>query len=260
MKNSTLSSIQTKQNNIFYCCCESLKGNAKLFLVFLLFMVSFSQGVSAQGTLVPACNLTGPLEACAASSAGDTSKDIIVTIDVARSGAPNLLNATTNLNFTYSFPSNSSGAFIRSYGNVIYTASSNSTQQTLVVCPGTGTPEFNLRLIVTNSSSSPNTFCECSKSVSVSKVAATITSSPILCAGRNSDLEVTGSFSDVGTYTYLLLPSGPAIGPTNLPASFSVAGSTTGIIYDVLVVSAEGCRTTVSTNVTEPAFNPVVLT
>ena len=250
MKNSTLTNLQKRRNNL-YCCGV---------LVFMLFMGFVSQKVSAQGTLVPACNLTGDLEACAASSAGDTSKDFNVTLNVARSGPPNLVNATTNSNFTYLFTTNTSGAFIRSYGNVIYTAGSNTTSQVLVVCPGTSIGAFVLKATCINTASSGTTSCECSKSVSVSKVAATITSSAILCAGTNSNLTVTGSLSDVGSYTYILLPSGPTIGPTNVPASFSVAGSTTGIPYDVLVISGEGCRTTVSTTVNAPPANPIILT
>jgi hypothetical protein len=169
MKNSTLLNLRR-----YNCCC---------CLLFLLFMGFFSQGISAQGSLVPACNLIGPLEACAVADPNDTSGDIVINVEVARSGAPNLANATTNLNFTYSFSSNSAGAFIRSFGNVIYNAGTNKTTQTLIVFPGSSTPEFNLQLDVVNTSSSPNTICECSKSVSVSRVAATASHTPITCAG-----------------------------------------------------------------------------
>lgn len=106
MKNSTLFNILTRQNDSFYCCCESLKRNAKFLLVFILFMGAFMQEVSAQGSLVPSCNIIGPLEACAVANPLDDSGDIIITVQVARSGAGVSLN--------YSFGSNSSGAFIRS--------------------------------------------------------------------------------------------------------------------------------------------------
>lgn len=208
MKNSTLFSNGTFKES-FYCCCEGLQRSFKFLLVLVLFMASFTQGVSAQGTLVPSCNLVGPLEACAVSDPSDTSGDIIINIEVARSGAPNLLNPTTNLNFVYSFPTNSSGAFIRTFGNVVYNAITNRTTQTLIVFPGSNTPEFNLQLNATNSSSFPNTICECSKSVSVSRVAATSSFLPIACYGQTSTLTVVGQFSDIQQYTYTLLPSGP---------------------------------------------------
>ena len=112
MKNSTLFSIETIFKDRFYCCLESLKGNFKFLLVFLLFMGSFTQGVSAQGTLVPACNLLGQLEACAVlDPVNDQSHDFTINIEVARSGAPNLgvnpltllSDGTYNNNFAYGF-------------------------------------------------------------------------------------------------------------------------------------------------------------
>lgn len=245
MKNLTLFNLN-KHNNSARCC-------GSLFL--LLFLGFFSQ-VSAQGSLVPACNLIGPLEACAVADPNDTSGDMVINVEVARSGTPNLLNATTNLNFTYSFSSNSTGAFIRSYGNVIYNSTLNKTTQTLIVFPGTTTPEFNLQLNVVNTTSSPNTICECSKSVSVSKVAATASHTPIACAGGTSTLTVTGAFSDIGVYSYTLLPSGP----TNSDGVFgALPGSESGITYTVAVQSAEECITTVSETITAPAANPILL-
>ena len=256
MKNLTLFSIETGFKNRFYCCMESLKANRKFLFIFLLFMGSFLQGISAQGTLVPACNLVGPLVACAVLDPSDTSGDIIINLEVARSGAPNLTDPQHNLNFVYSFPTNSSGAFIRSYGTVVYNPVTNRTTQALTVFPGTSTPEFNLQANVTNTSSVPSTICECSKSVSVSKVAATSSYSPISCYGQLSTLTVVGSFSNIGQYTYTLLPSGP----TNTTGVFpGLAGSEAGITYVVNVESAEGCTTTTSQTITQPAFNPVVL-
>ncbi len=245
MKNLTLFNLN-KHNNSARCCSS---------LFFLLFWGFFSQ-VSAQGSLVPACNLIGPLEACAVADPNDTSGDIVINVEVARSGTPNLLNTTTNLNFTYSFSSNSTGAFIRSYGNVVYNSTLNKTTQTLIVFPGTTTPEFNLQLNVVNTTSSPNTICECSKSVSVSKVAATASHTPITCAGGTSTLTVTGAFSDIGVYSYTLLPSGP----TNSNGIFgALPGSESGITYTVAVQSAEECITTVSETITAPAANPILL-
>ena len=256
MKNSTLFSIETNFKNRFYCCIESVKGNFKFLLVFVLFMGFFTQGVSAQGTLVPSCNLIGPLVACAVDNPSDTSADMVINIEVARSGAPNLLDAQHNLNFVYSFPSNSSGAFIRTYGNVVYNPVTNRTTQTLTVFPGTTTPEFNLQLNVTNNTSSPATVCECSKSVSVSKVAATSSHTTIACFGGTSTLTAVGQFSDIGQYTYTLLPGGPSNSTGIFP---NLPGSEAGITYIVNVESAEGCSTTTSQTITQPAFNPVVL-
>lgn len=245
MRNLTLFNLN-KHNNSTRCCSSLL----------LLVVLGFFSKASAQGTLVPACNLIGPLEACAVADSNDTSGDIIINVEVARSGTPNLLNATTNLNFTYSFSSNTAGAFIRTYGNVVYNSTLNKTTQTLVVFPGTTTPEFNLQLNVVNTSSSPNTICECSKSVSVSKVAATASHSPIACAGGTSTLTVVGAFSDIGSYTYTLLPSGP----TNSDGIFgTLPGSEAGITYTVAVQSAEECITTVSETITAPAANPILL-
>src|SRR6218665_270024 len=256
MEKSTLFSNGASFKDSFYCCCEGLQRNFKFLLVLVLFMASFSQGVSAQGTLVPSCNLIGPLEACAVQDPNDTSGDIIINIEVARSGAPNLLNPTTNLNFVYSFPSNSSGAFIRSYGNVVYNSVTNRTTQTLVVYPGNNTPEFNLQLNATNSSSTPNTICECSKSVSVSRVAATSSYLPIACSGQTTTLTAVGQYSDIQQYTYTLLPSGPS----NTNGVFTgLTGSVAGTTYIVNVESAEGCITTTQQTIYEPAYNPVVL-
>ncbi|MCF6130749.1 T9SS type A sorting domain-containing protein [Flavobacterium wongokense] len=265
MKNSTLFSVETRFKDRFYCCIESWKGNFKFLLVLMLFMGSFIQGVSAQGTLVPSCNLIGPLEACAVADANDTSGDILINIEVARSGVPvigvnpltGLTDGTFNTNFAYSFPSNSSGAFIRSYGPVTYNAFTNRTTQSLMVFPGSGTPEFNLQLNATNTTSSPSTVCECSKSVSISKVAVTSSYSPILCFGQTSTLTAVGQFSDIGQYTYTLLPSGP----TNTTGVFpGLAGSEAGITYTIVCESAEGCIATTSQTITQPAYNPVVLT
>ena len=246
MKNSTLFSNENRYKYSLYCCLEALK-NAKLFLVLILFMGLFMQGVSAQGTLTPACNLTGPLTACAVSNPSDTSGDITITATVARSGAGATL--------TYSFVSNSSGAIIRlPLAPQVYNAVTNVTTQTLQVYPGAGVPEFNLQLNVVNTQSSPNTICSCSKSVSISKVTADSSFSPIVCFGQLSTLQANGHFSDVGTYTYTL----PGF-PSNATGTFpGLAGSVGGITYTVTVESAEGCVTSTSQTITQPAPQPPV--
>jgi hypothetical protein len=256
MKNLNLFSVETRFKDRFYCCIESLKGNLKFLLVFVLFMGSFTQGVSAQGTLVPSCNLIGPLEACAVSSPLDTSGDIIINIEVARSGAPNLNAPNDNANFVYTFPTNTAGAFIRTFGNVVYNPVTNRTTQTLVVFPGSSTPEFNLQLNATNTTSVPSTICECSKSVSVSRVAVTSSYSPITCFGQMSTLTAVGQFSDINQYTYTLLPGGPSNTTGIFPG---LPGSEAGITYTINCESAEGCVITTSQTITQPAFNPVVL-
>ena len=247
MKNSTLLSNETITKNSFYCCFKNFKRNSNIFLVMILFMGSFIQGVSAQGTLTPACNLTGPLIACAVPNPTDTSGDITITATVARSGSGALL--------TYSFVSNSSGAIIRlPLAPQVYNAVTNVTTQTLQVYPGSGVPEFNIQLDVVNTQSIPNTICTCSKSVSISKVGATSSFSPILCFGQLSTLTAVGSFSDVGTYTYTL----PGF-PSNATGIFpGLPGSVGGITYTVTVESAEGCVTTTSQTITQPAPQPPV--
>ena len=241
MKNSTLLNAQTRHNK-FYCCC---------LLVFLLCTGFFSQRISAQGSLVPSCNLVGPLEACAVADPTDTSGDIIINVQVARSGA--------GVSLTYSFGSNSSGAFIRSMEPVIWSGfnpGTNISTQTLHVFPGTNVSEFNLVLNVVNNQSSPATVCSCSKSVSISKVAATSSYSPILCFGQTSTLTAVGSFSNANSYTYTLLPSGPSNSTGVFPG---LLGSVAGITYIVNVESAEGCTTTTSQTITQPAVKEITL-
>ena len=122
MKNLNLFSNETITKNSFYCCFKNFKRNSNIFLVMILFMGSFMQGVSAQGTLVPACNLTGVLVACAVANPADTSGDITITATVARSGSGALLS--------YSFSSNTSGAIIRlPLAPQVYNAGTNTTTQ-----------------------------------------------------------------------------------------------------------------------------------
>ena len=241
MKNSTLFRSKTRLNNALSCCC---------CVLFLLFLGLFSQQLSAQGTLVPSCNLLGPLEGCAVADPADTSGDILINVIVARSGEAVTLN--------YSFGSNSSGAFIRSSTPVVWSGfpGLNISTQTLTVFPGTNVSEFNLILNVVNNQSSPATICSCSKSVSISKVGATSSHTPILCFGQLSTLTAVGSLSDAGSYTYTLLPSGPS----NLTGIFpGLPGSEAGITYIVNVESAEFCSTTTSQTITQPAANPIIL-
>ena len=259
MKNSTLLSNETIIKNSFYCCFKNFKTNNNIFLVMILFMGSFMQGVFAQGTLVPACNIVGDLTACAVSDPSDTNNDFIITVTVARSGVPNLSTPTNNLNFTYQFLTNTAGAFIRSYGLVNYNAVSNVTTQDLTICPGTFIPEFNLQLTAINTSSSPNTTCICNKSVSVSKVAATSSFTPIQCFGGLSTLTVVGSLSSAGTYTYIL-PGFTAL-PTSPPgtATFLVPGSVgVGTSYTITIISAEDCSTTTTQTISQPPAVPIV--
>ena len=261
MKNSTLVSNETVNENSFYCCFKNFKRNSNIFLIMILFMGSFIQGVSAQGSLVPACNIVGDLTACAVSDPSNTANDFIITVTVARSGAPNLLTPTNNANFNYVFLTNTAAAFIRSYGPVIYNSTTNVTTQNLTICPGTSTPEFNLQLHAINTSSSPATSCVCNKSVSVSKVAATSTFTPIECFGGLSTLTVVGSLSSAGTYTYIL-PGFTAL-PTSAPgtATFLVPGSVgAGTTYTITVISAEDCTTTTSQTITQPTAVPIAFT
>ena len=256
MKISTTNCEQAQNGNIFCCLFEKIRTNAKFLLPLILFF-GLIQGVFAQGTLQPACNIGGPLEGCAKNPSSNTDGDMIIEIDVARSGINPIL--------TYFIDPvlNSSGAFIRSFGPEVYhgpldpvIALRNHTTQTLIVYPGGTGAGFNLQLDVENTESSPHTFSSCSKSVSVSELTADSSHTPILCFGGLSTLTAEGHLSDTGGYTYTLLPGGP----TNTTGIFpNLPGSVAGITYTVEVVSAENCVEYTSQTITQPADNPVVL-
>jgi len=130
--------------------CHTLSFFAKAFTALLFFVCIINFDIKAQSGH-PSCNISGPLEAIA------SGPDIIINVEIARStAAPNL---------TYTFKSNSSGAFIRTKGPVIYNAATNTAKQQLTVSPGTAGSEFNLKLTVVTANGSS----ECSKSVSVSQ-------------------------------------------------------------------------------------------
>ena len=256
MKISTTNCEQTQNGDPFCCLFEKIKNNTKFLLSLILFF-GLIQGVFAQGTLQPACNIGGPLEACAKTPSSNTTGDMTVDIDVARSGVGAILIYTIDPLL------NSSGAFIRSFGPQVYhgpldpvIALRNHTTQTLIVYPGGTGAGFNLRLNVENTESTPHTFCECSKSVSVSELTADSSHTPILCFGGLSTLTAEGHLSDTNGYTYTLLPSGP----TNTTGIFpNLPGSVAGITYTVEVVSAENCVEQTSQTITQPADNPVIL-
>ena len=256
MKISTTNCEQIQNGNIFCCLFEKFKNSSKFLLPLILFF-GLIQGVFAQGTLQPACNIGGPLEACAKTSTANTSGDMVIDIDVARSGVGAILTYTLNPLL------NSSGAFIRSVGPQVYhgpldpvISLRNHTTQTLIIFPGTTGSGFDLLLSVENTESSPHTFCTCSKSVSVSQLTADSSYTPILCYGDLSTLTAEGHLSDQNAYTYKLLPSGP----TNATGVFpNLPGSVAGITYTVEVESAEGCVEYTSQTITQPADNPVIL-
>ena len=259
MKISTTNCEQTQNRNIFCCLFEEIRTNTKFLLPLILFF-GLIQSVFAQGTLQPACNINGPLEGCAKTPSSNTDGDMVIDIDVARSG----VGAT--LVYFIDPLLNSSGAFIRSFGPQVYHPvddnpdplinNANHTTQTLIVYPGSTGTGFNLRLNVENNESSPHTFCECSKSVSVSELTADSSHTPILCFGGLSTLTAEGHLSDQNGYTYTLLPGGP----TNTTGIFpNLPGSVAGITYTVEVVSSENCVEHTSQTITQPADNPVVL-
>ena len=130
--------------------CHTLSFFAKAFTAILFFVFIIQFDGNAQGVR-PSCNISGPLEAVALGA------EIIINVEVAHS------TATPNL--TYTFTSNSSGAFIRTKGPVIYTAKTNSVTQQLTISPGQTGSEFNLKLTATTAGG----VSECSKSVSVSR-------------------------------------------------------------------------------------------
>ena len=250
MKIFTKNCEQTETEGFCYSLFEKVKNNTKLLFSMLLFF-GLLQGAFAQGTLVPACNIGGPLEACAVPAGfADTSGDITITIEVARSGAGATLTPFLP------GPLNTSGAIIRSISAPNYVIGLNKTFQTLIIYPGNTGSAFNIELNVINNQSVPATTCECSKSVSVSVVAADSSYLPITCFGQLTTLTAVGNLSDQSAYTYTLNPGNI----TNTTGIFpNLPGSVAGILYTVTVVSAEGCETTTSQTITQPAFNPVVL-
>ena len=248
--------------------CKQAKNENKMkFLLPLILFFGLIQGVYAQGTLQPACNINGPLEACAKTPSTNTDGDIVLEIIVARSGVNAIL--------TYFIDPllNSSGASIRSFGPQVYhlTAdvpgnpliTANSTTQTIVMYPGFQGSGFNLLLSVTNTESTPDTFSSCSKSVSVSELTANSSHTPILCYGGTSTLTAEGQLSDQNGYTYTISPIPASYLPgqqTNITGIFpNLPGSVAGIVYTVEVVSAENCIVYTSQTITEPADNPVQL-
>ena len=125
--------------------CHTLTFFAKALTALLFFVCIINFDVKAQSGR-PSCNISGPLEAIA------SGPDIIINIEVAHS--------TATPDISYTFKSNSSGAFIRTKGPVIYNSAANTVKQQLT----TGS-EFNLKLTVVTANGSS----ECSKSVSVSQ-------------------------------------------------------------------------------------------
>ena len=198
MKIFTKNCEQTDTESMCYSLFQKIKNNTKLLFSMLLFF-GLIQGVFAQGTLVPACNILGNLEACAVPAGfSDTSGDMIINVEVARSGAGATLS--------YTLGSNSALAQIRSIGSPNYVLASNKTFQTLVIYPGIQGSAFNLELNVINNQSIPATTCECSKSVSVSIVSADSSYEPIACFGQLTTLTAVGNLSDQSMYTYTLNP------------------------------------------------------
>ncbi|MDB5284262.1 MAG: hypothetical protein JWO06_3337, partial [Bacteroidota bacterium] len=118
--------------NLFTCCTQltnafgNCTGNIKVILM-LLFFVATGNVVKAQNP-PPACNIVGPLTACANHNPADTTHDFLIIIQVAR--------ATTSSTISYSFASNSSGAFIRKdlHGTIVGPANNTATGVTLAQC------------------------------------------------------------------------------------------------------------------------------
>ena len=154
MNYSTLRGLGT------YCQgrCSAANFLAKALFAMLFMVFAFQFEGKAQGVAYPSCNISGPLEAVA------SGPDITINVEVAHS--------TANPTINYEFSSNSSNAFIRTKGPVVYSPSKNAVTQKLIVCPGNQGSGFNLKLEVTT----PNGVSRCSKSVSVSSSAASSTS------------------------------------------------------------------------------------
>src|ERR1019366_5003013 len=117
MDSISLSISNLSSNNLKYfgmktlpTCCPKLTknifnnwaSNIKVFLMLLFFVVFAQFGAKAQAP-PPACNVVGPLVACAEHDPSDADDDIVMYIVVARS--------PPNSTISYSFVSNSAGAF-----------------------------------------------------------------------------------------------------------------------------------------------------
>ena len=131
----------------------------KMLSVFFIFLVATQFSSTAQ-IARPSCNLSGTLEITAVRTQGQVNVgNITVVAEVAKSQANSVLE--------YSFPSNSSGASILTYGPVNYNAATKKTTQQLTIYPGVRGNEFNLELKVSNPNSGS---CNCSKSVTITTV------------------------------------------------------------------------------------------
>jgi hypothetical protein len=152
--NSSTFTIRGLGNYILgHFCSTSLFAKAFSIMLFLVFIIHFNG--SAQAGLAgnhPSCNISGALESVASGT------DITVNIEVAHS--------TPNPKLSYEFSNNTSNAFIRSKGPIVYNAANNSATQQIVVSPGSTGTGFNLKLEV----STPAGISSCSKSVSVTPV------------------------------------------------------------------------------------------
>ncbi len=130
--------------------CNAMRFFAKAFSCLMFFFFTFHYNGIAQGAR-SSCNISGPLVAVA------SGPDITIQVAVAQS--------TANPGLNYTFSTNTSGAFIRSYGAIAYNAGTNTATQTLTVNPGATGSGFNLNLAVTTAGGSS----QCSTSVSVSQ-------------------------------------------------------------------------------------------
>jgi len=250
------------------------KNIIKIFATLFLFVFMGHYIARAQATN-PACNIAGPLTACSVANPADTTHDFVIYITVAKS--------TANSMISYSFASNSAGAFIRKdlHGTIlhyqgtatgvtnaraagVYNAGTNTTYDTLVVFPGTSGFDFNLQVNDTTKSATNNT-CECSKSVSIADISASLSYPAIQCYGGNTTLTVNGFGASVDYFDTLYaaginFPNGTTgnPNPTDFDATFTgiVAGT-----YKLAVYSqVDGCGFDTSFTISQPPIsNPIVL-
>ena len=143
-------------------CKQTNRFLGRMLSVFFVFLLAAQFSSTAQTAQIarPSCNLSGTLEISAVSSRGQVNvPNITVLAEVAKSEAHTTL--------AYSFPSNSSGASILTYGPVNYNPATKKTTQQLTIYPGVRGNEFNLELKVSNSNGGS---CNCSKSVTITPV------------------------------------------------------------------------------------------
>ena len=236
MKTITPSSIIASAN-------QTAKGNGswlsslKLLLLMMIF-VSFSNQ-EAKGQAAPACNIDGPLKACLFGG----NMNITVQIEF----------ATADPELVYSFPVNTTGAFIVSTGAYNYDPFTGAGTQALVINPGTTYGPINLQLNVKTDFGQ----CECSKSITIVSTTVALSATPILCYDGTSTITANAGGSGSANYKYTLNPGNVVKGFT--PSTSVTFPDLSAGTYTVEILGSNGCSHKDTIEITEPPYNPVVI-